>query len=224
MASLPKVFAACAILAIAPVLVSAAQPSGASSRATAGPASHALSAAELCDSIRRTLLADGAPRNVLPSVAQIEPTLPVSVTVDDPGLQVLRIDPDVTPGVVRVRLWTSNEPAIHPFDVRILEARYLLQWLGDADEATHASVVFVADSRLRGAARFARPLAPKPPELVFPGRRATLLMQSSDMQIRTSVMPLDCGVAGQEVRVRNLSTGEILQAKVTGPSSLVTNF
>jgi len=38
------------------------------------------------------------------------------------------------------------------------------------------------------------------------------------------VMPLTRGVSGQWIRVRNLSTGQILAAEVVGPGSLAAQF
>ena len=187
-------------------------------------ASRALSPAEMCASIRHALRSSGAPEATLPSAEQLRPAVPITVNVADPGLRVLRIDPDVVPGAARVRLWTGKEPAIHPFDVRVLAAGSLLRWLSRREGSAHASLVLTSGVKPAVESYFAQPPAPKPPTLVFPGRTATLLLEQPDLQVRTPVMPLARGVSGQWIRVRNLSTGQILAAQVVGPGNLVTQF
>jgi len=228
MSSFNKFVAALALLLL-PDLAAAGQPGDsrppAVDRAATAPASRILSLDEICRSIRRDLRSNGAPEAALPSAEQLRPAVPVAVTVDDPGLRVLRIDPDVVPGFARVRLWTAGEPAIHPFDVRILAAGRLLRWLSQHEGSVHASLLLAGGAQLAEEKHFApqRP-TPKPPALVFPGQTATLLLEQPDMQVRTPVMPLTRGVSGQWIRVRNLSTGQILAAEVVGPGSLAAQF
>jgi len=194
-------------------------------RAATVQASRVLSLDEICGSIRRDLRSNGAPDAALPSAEQLRPAVPVTVTVDDPGLRVLRIDPDVVPGSARVRLWTASEPAIHPFDVRVLAADSLLRWLSQREGSGHASLILTGGAKPAEETHFApQHPAPKPPALVFPGQTATLLLEQLDMQVRTPVMPLARGISGQWIRVRNLSTGQILAAQVVGPGSLAAQF
>lgn len=230
MGSFTKTLAAALMVLLGPNLAVARQPGdaplGSGDRLIVAHASRAVSLDEICHSIRRTLESKGAPESAVPSVGQIHPAVPVMITTDDPGLQVLRMDADVIPGSVRVRLWTGGQPAIHPFDVTVLGASNLLQWLNGQKGfvATPVSVISAADSKPSEKNNFAKPPAPKPQALVFPGRTATLLLRAPGMEVRTPVMPLDRGVSGQWVRVRNLSTGQILNAEVVGPGSLAMEF
>jgi len=193
-------------------------------RSNVAPASRLLSLGEMCGAIRRALRSSGAPESVLPSAAELRPAVPIAVSSANPGLRVLRIDPDVVPGAARVRLWTGRQPAIHPFDVRIQNAGNLLRWLHQREGSEHGSLILTAAEKPAEESHFAGHPAPKLPTLVFPGRTATLLLEQPDLQVRTPVMPLARGIAGQWIHVRNLSTGQILTAQVVGPGSLVTQF
>lgn len=228
MRSINKLVPALALL-LAPGLAAAGRPgdsrSHAAGSAAIAHASRVLSLDEICNSIRRDLRSNGVPEAALPPAAQLRPAVPVTVTVGDPGLRVLRVDPDVVPGSARVRLWTGGEPAIHPFDVRILAAGSLLRWLGQREGSAHASLVLIGGAKPAEQKHFVRQHPEsKPPTLVFPGRTATLLLEQPDMQVRTPAMPLARGVSGQWIRVRNLSTGQILAAQVVGPGSLAAQF
>lgn len=217
-------------LALAPAAAPSAGPSPrAADRATAPRASRELSLGEIRGSIRLALQSLGAPESALPAAEQLRPALPIAVTVSDPGLEVLRMDADVAPGAVRARLWTSGEAAIHPFDVRILADPALLRWLAQRTDSRRASLVLASASNSAQQAKASQPRAaqlgaPKQPPLVFPGHVATLLLEQPDMQVRTPVMPLARGVSGQWIRVRNLSTGQVLAAEVVGPDRLARQF
>lgn len=220
---LPNKFAALTLLFL-PAFAAARQP--AHSDAGPAPSTHAsrvISTDEICSSIRHALQSNGAPEEALPSAQQLRPALPVTITVSDPGLEVLRMDADVVPGAVRARLWTANEPAIHPFDVRILADRPLLRWLAQRAAPKHVFLIFNAGVQLAENRRFATPV-PKAATLVFPGEMATLLLRQPGMEVRTPAMPLNPGVSGQWIRVRIPATGQILSAQVAGPGSLVSNF
>jgi len=60
--------------------------------------------------------------------------------------------------------------------------------------------------------------------LVQPGRVATLLVSSGEMQMLLDVNPLERGALHQVVRVKLPETGKILQAKVTGERRLEAIF
>ena len=201
----------------------------AANRARSSHGSRELSLREICSSIQLALQSQGAPASALPAAEQIRPAVPIAVTVANPGLEVLRMDADVAPGAVRARLWTSGEPAIHPFDVRILADPALLHWLAQHSDSQRASLAFgtASDSARHAPAsqpRAPQQPAPKPPTLVFPGQAATLLLEQPNMEVRTTVMPLARGVSGQWIRVRNLATGQIFAAEVVGPGSLAREF
>ncbi len=60
--------------------------------------------------------------------------------------------------------------------------------------------------------------------LVQPGKSATLLVTSGEMQMLLDVNPLERGALHQIVRVKLPETGKILQAKVTGEQRLEAIF
>lgn len=215
-------------IAIVPILIVAGLGlrAAAAGRVATSNAPRELSLREICSSIRSALRSQGARESALPSLEQIRPAVPITVTVGDPGLQVLRMDADVAPGAIRARLWTGGEPAIHPFDVRILADRELSHWLAQRSDSARAALVFKAGAVAKPALhpRVPQPRAPKLPALVFPGQAATLLLEQPNMEVRTPVMPLARGVSGQWIRVRSLSTGQVLAAEVVGPGSLARQF
>jgi hypothetical protein len=223
MRSLKTLVAALALVLLSNLAVAGqpGQPRPDAADRTAAHVSRVLSLGEICASIQHALRSEGAPESALPSSAQLRPAVPVTVTVADPGLRVLRIDPDVVPGSARVRLWTAKQPAIHPFDVRVLDAGELLRWL--VQHRGSLALAIGVKPMSEGHVAQQRPV-PKPPALVLPGQAATLLLEQPGMQVRTPAMPLARGVSGQWIRVRNLSTGQILAAQVVGPRSLVAQF
>jgi hypothetical protein len=223
MSLINKGVAAILLLLLGPGLAFAGRPSGAAGRVEAPRPSRILSVAEICGSIRRALESNGAPETALPSAEQLRPAIPITVDVDDPGLQVLRMDADVVPGSVRVRLWTGKEPAIHPFDVMVFADASLLRWLDSRDASPRASVSFASDGKPGRERPLTQPI-PKSPTLVFPGRTATLLLRAPGIEVRTPVVPLNSGVSGQWINVRNLATGQIISAQVVGPASLAAQF
>lgn len=196
----------------------------AAARVAAPHASRVLSLDEIHASVQVALQSHGAPASALPSADQIRPAVPITVSVADPGLEVLRMDADAAPGVVLARLWTSGEPVIHPFDVRILADPGLLHWLAQRTDSARASLIFTASAKPQQESHAAQPRAPKQPPLVVPGQAATLLLEQGNMEVRTPAMPLARGVSGQWIRVRNLSTGQVLAAEVVGPGSLARHF
>lgn len=177
----------------------------------------------------------------------LEFNAPVYVTGKDPGLKVLRIESDPLRNETRFRLWTSKEPDNLPFTVTApgavklptLVARHMLA-SGEIVSATDfaiemrpqnrsASNPSVTPADLEGLATRA-PVHQgqavsrdqfQQPVLVEPGTLATLILQGAGFSIKTIVTPLQQGVLGQEIRVRNKETREVIEAKVTGRDRLV---
>lgn len=204
-----------------------------------------LTKKEVIAAIRGALGSEGV--NRLPDLADLTFTAPVYVTGADPGLKVIRISADPSRRITNFRLWTSKEPANLPFTVSVpieiklptLVARRTLA-SGDIASATDFLVEMrprnrgisgskptaedLAGLETRGLVRrgapvdrdqFARPV------LVEPGALATLIVQGNGFNIKTIVTPLQQGVLGQEIRVRNTESKLVLEARVTGRDRLV---
>lgn len=138
------------------------------------------------------------------SLASFELLAPVYVTTDDPGLRVTHIESDPLHQQTRFRLWTSNEPANLPFYVTVM---------GNLKLAARTTQVGPIKGNVAG-------FAPRSEALVKPGQPVRLVIQGEDYRITTTVMPLEQGMMGQEIRVRDPLTKRIFQAQVAGPGLL----
>ncbi|HEX5483632.1 MAG TPA: flagellar basal body P-ring formation chaperone FlgA [Terriglobia bacterium] len=177
----------------------------------------------------------------------LELNAPVYVTDKDPGLRVLRIESDPLRNETRFRLWTSKEPGNLPFSVTVpgavklptLVARHMLT-PGEIVSATDFAVEMRPQGRnagdppaaaaeldgltARAPVREGQPVSRNQfhqPVLVEPGTLATLILQGAGFSIKTIVTPLEQGVLGQEIRVRNKETRQVVEAKVTGRDRLL---
>ena len=171
----------------------------------------------------------------------------VYVTRADPGLKVIRIQSDPLRNETRFQLWTSKEPGTLPFEVSVpgavklpvLVSRHPLA-PGEIVSANDFEVVMkpeagIISGKRSGAAELAgletrAPLrAGQPvtrtefgmPVLVKPGVLASLIFQGGDFSIKIVVTPLEQGVLGQEIRVRNRETRAVLEATVIGRDRLL---
>lgn len=172
---------------------------------------------------------------------------PVYVTTEDPGLQVLRIAADPSRHETQFTMWTSREPENLPFIVtveHVLKLPTLIvrraippgEVVSSADFALEmrpaghpvsTSSVSAADlvgletrAELRAGQPVDRDLF-KCPVLVKPGALATLVVQGAAFSIKTVVDPLEQGVLGQEIRVRNTETRQVVEARVVGRDRLL---
>jgi flagella basal body P-ring formation protein FlgA len=91
-------------------------------------------------------------------------------------------------------LWTSKEPQVLPFYVTV-------EGLLDTGEPTHH-------------------LTSPPIVLVTAGQPAKLVVETATLRMTTLVTPLESGVQGQLIRVRNLDTRRVLRAEVVGKGLL----
>jgi flagella basal body P-ring formation protein FlgA len=204
-----------------------------------------LSNSELLEAIRLRLGAQATPNSVSWSPSDLKLSTPVYVTLDDPGLEVTRIELDPLRRQTKFRLWTSKEPSILPFwvtlahDVKIptLVARHDIPAGSEAQAAdfqveeragTPESKSLLAASELVGLQARA-PLKSgqavtrsmlTPVVLVEPGKPATLVAEGAHFRISTTVIPLQAGVLGQQIRVREADSQHILSAEVVGRGEL----
>ncbi len=204
-----------------------------------------LSSSELFQAIRVGLGGQGLPDSGDWNPGDLKLSAPVYVTLDDPGLEVTRIELDPLRKETRFRLWTSKEPTILPFwvtvahDVKVptLVARHDMP-AGKEAQATDFQVEERAGTpggqRLLAASDLAGMQARAPVRsgqpvirsmftrvvLVEAGKPARLVAEGAHFRISTTVIPLQAGVMGQQIRVRDAETQHILSAEVVARGEL----
>jgi flagella basal body P-ring formation protein FlgA len=191
-----------------------------------------LSNSELLQAIRLRLGAQATPDSAKWDPSDLQLSTPVYVTLDDPGLEVTRIELDPLRRQTRFRLWTSKEPPILPFwvtlahDVKVptLVARHDVpagQRTSDGQSLVTASDLASPEARApvqRGQAGTRSTIAPV--VMIEPGRPAKLVVEGAHYRISTTVIPLQAGVLGQQIRVREVDSQHILSAEVVGRGEL----
>ena len=183
---------------------------------------HLLSQEQVAAAIR-SALGNKAP-------LKIQLSGPVYFTGDDPGLEVTEVQFDDLRKVTRLRLWTSKEPENLPFYVTIPGPLTALKVMPAAGAVTNPAEPAGQASAVSATAAMAVPRVPRlerarPPvkaaqELVKAGVATWLVIQGSDYRLTSTVIPLQPGVLGQEIRVRDPITHKILSAQVAGPGLL----
>ena len=142
------------------------------------------------------------------------------ITEDNPEVQVIRMDYDRARGKTRFLLRLKDEPSVLPFCVLVplripLPARKTAQAPEPpAPLPPHELTV------QRNGSRSMEHL----PALAEAGKPATMLVNGPSFRITTTVIPLQRGAQGQRIRVRNLATGRVLEAMVTGAGMLRATF
>lgn len=174
----------------------------------------------------------------------------IDVTEAAPQLKVTQIKPAPVGKGMRVRMVVSSEPHIPPFWVLLdceieqltpvaakdiplgapvvdsevrMEMRPVSFGLGQAPESP-ADVVGRSTRRLIRAGETLRPEMLDPLILVRAGQPVEILLQGRGMRISAEATPLDAGMNGQKIRVRNQVTGKILTATVVGPRLVEIQF
>jgi hypothetical protein len=153
-----------------------------------------LASSEILAAVEGYLRKQNSP--ALPRPEMLRPNLqaPVFVTEADPGLEVRRVEPDRLRENTRFLLVAAKEPQVLPFYVT-LEGLFAAP--GPVPATTSAS------------AAPARPTA-----LVTAGKPARLVMERGNVRLSAVVTPLESGVKGQLIRVRNQDSLRVLQAEV----------
>ncbi|MEJ2010188.1 MAG: flagellar basal body P-ring formation chaperone FlgA [Acidobacteriota bacterium] len=201
---------------------------------------------EILRAIDRALGSQGLEGKSSIDARDLQFSTPVYVTHDNPGLEVLRIAPDPLRRETEFTLWTSTEPNNLPFTVSVdravklptLVARRTIppgEIVSSSDFAVEmkatrrgptapaAGAAGLAGLETRATVQAGEPVERdlfKRPVLVKPGALATLIVHGSAFSIKTIVVPLEQGVLGQEIRVRNVETRQVVQAKVVGRDRL----
>jgi len=132
---------------------------------------------------------------------------PVFVTKPDPGVEVRRVDPDPVQGKTRLLLWTANEPQMLPFYVTVE---------GLPTARPPQAAVEKGKSNPKATAL--------PTVLVAVGKPAKLVFETPTMRMTALVTPLESGVKGQFISVRNPDTQRVLKAEVVGAGVVQVRF
>jgi hypothetical protein len=177
------------------------------------------------------------------SKAELHLQAPVFVTKPDPGLEVKRVEPDLVQRRIRFLLWTSKEPQVLPFYVTVEELNRMKAWGPEYSEQSSESPISTdphveprktwrdltdfpasrSDSSPRVAAHrggAAWQATSYPIVLVAAGKPAKLVVETATLRLTALVTPLESGVKGQLIRVRNLDTQRVLKAEVVGEGLL----
>lgn len=205
----------------------------------------AMTKQEIADAIRRSLGDQGHEGQL--DLSDLQFSAPVYVTQSNPGLEVLRIESDPMRHETRFRLWTSKEPGNLPFTV-VVPHEVKLPTLVASRTLAAGEIVSATDFAVEMRPGVQNPSSPATtvadlagletrapihagemvshgqfaqPVLVEPGTLATLILKSPTFSIKTIVIPLEQGVLGQEVRVRNAESRQVVEAKVVGRDRLL---
>lgn len=142
---------------------------------------------------------------------------------DDPGLRVERIDFDPIRHETVFELWTSREPQYLPFEVTT--RRDPLGWgFTPGPEWDKGGPGAQPRDGNPGTGAGALWISRKAPVLAGPGRLATLVMLGQNVRITTTVVPLQPGIRGQCILVRDPETGRVMIAEVVDEGLLQTSF
>jgi len=163
---------------------------------------------------------------------------PVYVTKFDPGLEVKRVEPDRVRRKIRFLLWASNEPQVSPFYVTVEEMSGRAAWtsahntqIGLNPTATESPLDPATGGDLADFSPWSSGNSPRVtvftagfhPQtasprvvLVTAGKLAKLVVETATLRMTALVTPLESGVKGQLIRVRNPDTRRVFEAEVAG--------
>jgi hypothetical protein len=173
------------------------------------------------------------------ATAELSLQAPVFVTKQDPGLEVKRMEPDRVRRQIRFLLWTSNEPQVLPFYVTVEEWSRMASWAPSNSVETGPGQILTdtrgepwktggdltdspgllsgnSPSKAVHKGGSARQATSPRIILVAPGKPAKLVVETATLRMTALVAPLESGVKGQLIRVRNLDTQRVFEAEVVG--------
>jgi hypothetical protein len=166
-----------------------------------------LSSAEILTAIETCMARGESDGFRTPNLNGLKLQAPVFVTKADPGLEVRRVDSDPVQRKTRFLLWTSNEPQMLPFYVTIegLPGGRSPRMTVDKGASTRQTTSF-------------------PIVLVAVGKPARLIVETPTIRMTAIVTPLESGVKGQLISVRNQDTQRVLKAEVVGAALVQVQF
>jgi hypothetical protein len=197
-----------------------------------------LSSGEILAAIETFMAREDARALWVPNLAGLNLQAPVFVTEPDPGLEVRRIESDRVERKTRFLLWTSKEAQALPFYVTVEGLRETADrvpsgqaptssgpptdaHLGSQQTAAHLAYApgLLEGRSPRATARpgqSTQPATSSPIVLVAAGKPAKLVVEMATLRLTVRVTPLQSGVQGQIIRVRNQDTQRVLEGEVVG--------
>lgn len=182
-----------------------------------------ISRREIFQVIQNDLAQRGiAERNELqPDDLTIQASVPA--LQDDLGLRVERIAFDAIQRETVFELWTAHEPQYLPFDVTTRRDPQTWGFTPPQERDKGGRGTQPRDNN-PGAGQGALLISRKSPLLAKPGRMATLVMLGQNVRVTTAVVPLQPGIKGQRIFVRDPATGRVMTAEVVDEGLLQTGF
>jgi hypothetical protein len=202
-----------------------------------------LSSAEILSAIESFLAREDSSALRPPRLNGLDLQAPVFVTKPDPGLEVKRLELDRVERKTRFLLWTSKEPQVLPFYVTVEGLPETTAGASSHNEQTDKGPIptdshgacrqIVADltdspgfpggsspcgTPHRGGST--QPGTSSSIVLVAVGKPAKLVVETATLRLSALVTPLQSGVQGQIIRVRNQDTQRVLEAEVIGAGLL----
>jgi hypothetical protein len=138
----------------------------------------------------------------------------------DRGLQVKNIRFDPFRREIVFEVWAAQEPQVLPFEVTLRDNPELISKLAAGLADAGASLQTVSPTVGKGVSA----VQSKPPILAKPGTLATVVMLGQNVRITTTVAPLQPGVRGQVILVRDVSSARIITAEVVDENLLQIRF
>jgi len=175
-----------------------------------------LSTAEILTAIETSLSKESRHGLQMSKLEGLYLQAPVYVTKADPGLRVKRLEPDRVERKTRFLLWTSKEPGMLPFYVTVEGLPERMGW-------SAGSPLLLGGDSARGTAsssELPQRVTLSPAVLVTRGEPAKLVFETATLRMTALVTPLESGVQGQIIRVRNQDTHRELKAEVIGKGLL----
>jgi hypothetical protein len=175
-----------------------------------------LSTTEILTAIETSVAKERLHGLQMPKLEGLYLQAPVYVTKADPGLQVKRLEPDRVERKSRFLLWTSKEPGVLPFYVTV-------EGLPETTSGSADLPLLLGGDSPRGTAsssELPQRITLSPIMLVRRGEPAKLVFETATLRMTALVTPLESGVQGQIIRVRNQDTHRELRAEVIGQGLL----
>jgi hypothetical protein len=153
-----------------------------------------------------------------PADLNFQSSVPALLVGADFRVKRIRFDPFRR--AILFDLWASNEPRFLPFQVTLRDNRPLISKLAGGLDETGADVQTVSST----VGKRVGAVQPKPPILVKSGTPATVIMLGQNVRITMTVTPLQSGIRGQSILVRDVSSARVMTAEVVDENLLRMGF
>jgi hypothetical protein len=180
--------------------------------------SHTLTRQEIFEAIQDNLAERGVSGRAQLQPGDLKIQSSIRVDKDDSGLQVKHVSYDPLRRQTVFELRTAHEQQCLPFTVttrRNLQISGIaLLTTGEGELQSGSVATFPGQGRSRST----------PLVLAKPGTPSTLVMEGQNVRITITVMPLQPGLMGQHILVRDTATTSVMKAVVVGEGLLQSSF